>query len=147
MAECRPKHAQSSGCNLERPDWLGHEMVITENYTGMMAMVLLTSWHRDRLDRLCASRRRPTCPRPFPIQGGKRVSDTGSSHTPNRLIMGWDRKFWVACYSPKQTILQENMDAIYGQIIELREGPMRRKRGRARANLGVLLHLMMLARR
>lgn len=52
MAECRPKHAQSSGCNLERPDWFGHEIVITENYTGMMAMVLPTSWHRDRLDRL-----------------------------------------------------------------------------------------------
>lgn len=145
MAECRPKHAQSSGCNLERPDWLGHEIVITEDSTGMMAMVLLTL---TGLTGCCASRRRPTCLRPLPIQGGKRVSDTGFSHTlPNRLIMGWDRNFWFVCYSPKQTILQENMDVIYGQIIELREGPMRRKRSRARTNLGVLLHLMMLARR
>lgn len=77
------------------------------------------------------------------------MSDTGSSHTldtlPNRLITGWDRNFWLVCYSPKQTILQENMVVIYGQIIELRDGPMRRKKSRAGVNLGVSLHLMMLA--
>lgn len=52
MAECRLKHAQSLVCNLERSAWFGHEIVITDDYTGMMAMVLPTSWHHDRLDRL-----------------------------------------------------------------------------------------------
>lgn len=82
------------------------------------------------------------CPRPLPIQGGQSERHWPLTHaghpalqTHHALSIG---------YCPKWTILQGNMDAIYGPIIGLRGWTCRRTGDRAWANLWALLNLLML---
>lgn len=83
---------------------VGHEIVITGGYTGMVAVVLPASWQCDRIDSLLGQREKkaPSVQGHFQSREEKGEWHWLLTHTVlYRLIIGWDRSCLICLLQSK----------------------------------------------